>query len=134
MLQKAKALLEDGGYTCVLIGKDVVFTSKERGIGPLLSILNADMGTQNAYVADKVVGKAAAFLYTLMGIKALYASTLSVPALQALQSAGIAVEYGLLTQSIRNRTNTGQCPMEQAVWEVTDAQTARRILEEKVQG
>lgn len=133
-LKRAKALLREGNYTCVFVIKERVFTSNERGIKPLLSVLNADMGVSNAYVADKVVGKAAAFLYELMRIKALYVQIISEPALEVLKRAGIYVEYETLVPSIKNRANTGQCPMESAVWLLTDAQEARKILENKVKG
>ena len=97
-------------------------------------MLNADMGVSNACVADKVVGKAAAFLYELMGINALYAFTISEPALEVLKRAGIYAEYETLVPCIRNRTNTGRCPMESAVWEISDAEEARKILENKIRG
>ncbi len=130
-LERAKALLQEGGYTCVFVMQTGVFTSKERGVKPLLDVLNKDMGTLNACVADKVVGKAAAFLYTLMNIAKLYAATVSEPALEVLKEAEIEVQFDHLVPSIKNRANTGQCPMESAVWEVTDAQFAREILEEE---
>ncbi len=130
-LERAKALLQEGGYTCVFVMQTGVFTSKERGVKPLLDVLNKDMGTLNACVADKVVGKAAAFLYMLMNIAKLYAATVSEPALEVLKKAGVEVQFDHLVPSIKNRANTGQCPMESAVWEVTDAQFAREILEKE---
>ncbi len=133
-LERAKTTLEAGGYTCVIVMKTGVFTSAERGIKPLLEILDKDMGTSSACAADKVVGKAAAFLYELMGISKLYAGTLSEPALKVLKSAGIEVEYGACVSAIRNRTDTGYCPMESAVWEIADAKTAYEVLKEKVKG
>ncbi len=133
-LERAKALLKEGNYTCVMVVKTSVFTSEERGIKPLMEILNADVDTSSASAADKVVGKAAAFLYALMGISKLFAYTVSEPALEVLKSAGIEVEYDTLVPAIRNRTNTGYCPMESAVWEIDDARTAYEILKNKVKG
>ena len=133
-LEKAKALLKAGGHTCVIVTKTGVFTSDERGVKPLLSALNADVGTANAVVADKVVGKAAAFLYELMKIDALFAFTVSEPALAVLKRAGIYAEYETLVPCIRNRTNTGRCPMESAVWDISDAEEAQKILENKIRG
>ena len=132
-LQKAKLLLRSEEYTCVfLLQNGAPFCYKERGIKPLLAALNADMDTTNAVVADKVVGKAAAFLYALMKIKALFVITVSEPALAVLNSAGILVEYENLVPAIRNRDNTGGCPMESAVWDVESAEEARKVLEGKV--
>ena len=133
-LEKAKALLKAGGHTCVIMTKTGVFTSNERGVKPLLSMLNADMGTANAVVADKIAGKAAAFLYELMKIDALFAFTISEPALEVLKRAGIYAEYETLVPCIRNRTNTGRCPMESAGWDISDAEDAQKILENKIRG
>ncbi len=133
-LEKAKALLKEGGHTCVFVTEKGVFTFEERGIKPLWDVLNSDMVTANAAVADKVVGKAAAFLYELMGIGALYAHTVSEAALTVLQRAKIQVEYETLAPCIRNRANTGQCPMESAVWGINDAREARKVLENRVKG
>ena len=133
-LEKAKTLLKSKNHTCVFVTEKGIFTSDERGVKPLLNVLNADMGVSNACVADKVVGKAAAFLYELMGIKALFAFTVSEPALEVLKRAGIYIEYETLVPCIRNRTNTGRCPMESAVWDISNAREARKILEDKMKG
>ena len=129
-LEQAKALLKTG-YTCVICAGET-YTSNERGVKPLLEVLNSDMVTLNAVVADKVVGKAAAFLYELMRIKKLYAVTISEPALSVLKRAGIEVEFETLVPSIKNRAGTGQCPMETAVWETENAEEAYLILKERV--
>ena len=129
-LEYAKTFLKKG-YTCAICSEEV-YTSFERGIKPLLEVLNSDMVTLNAVVADKVVGKAAAFLYELMRIKELYAVTISEPALSVLKRAGIEVEFETLVPSIKNRAGTGQCPMETAVWETENAEEAYLILKERV--
>ena len=129
-LEYAKTFLKKG-YTCAICSEEV-YTSFERGIKPLLEVLNSDMVTLNAVAADKVVGKAAAFLYRLMKIKALYALTISEPALSVLKDSGIEVEYETLVSSIQNRAGTGRCPMETAVWETEDADKAYEILQNKV--
>ena len=69
--------------------------------------------------ADRIVGRAAAMLFIRAGIGALYAETLSEGGLALLQAYHIPVQYGTLTSAIRNRDNTGPCPMEQAVAGVT---------------
>ena len=117
-LEKAKMLLSRTQNTCVLCGKDVILTDNRRGIRPLLELLENEADVFGFCVADKVVGKAAAYLYCLMEITALYADVISEPALQVLKDAKISVEYGQLVPSIRNRTGDGPCPMESAVWNI----------------
>lgn len=123
-LDKAKRLLDLTNSTCVLCSEHVIITDKRRGVRPLLDLLENDVDVVGFAVADKVVGKAAAFLYCLLKIKYLYAQVISQPALSVLQQAEIEVEYGLLVSSIQNRSKNGPCPMENAVLDVLSPQEA----------
>ena len=123
-LARAKMLLSKTNCTCVLCGDDVILTDKRRGVRPLLDLLNGNADVTDFSVADKVVGKAAAYLYCLLGIKELYAGVISQPALAVLERYHIFVEYGRLVSAIQNRTGDGPCPMESAVWEIDDPQQA----------
>ena len=128
-LNKAIMLLEKADNTCVLCGRDVVLTDKRRGIRPLLDLLETGTDVSGFSVADKVVGKAAAFLYCLLKIGNLYAGVISQPALEVLRTHGIETEYGQLVEAIRNRTDDGFCPMERAVWEIDNPGDALPALQ-----
>ena len=119
-LKTARSLLEKENYTCVLCRGDDTVTDSRRGVKPLLELLESGRTFAGYSAADKVVGKAAAFLYCLLGVTALHAGVISQPALAVLENAGITVRYDTLVPAIRNRTNTGFCPMETAVWALTD--------------
>ena len=123
-LTRARMLLSKTDCTCVLCGDDVILTDKRRGVRPLLDLLNGNADVTGFSVADKVVGKAAAYLYCLLGIKELYAGVISRPALAVLERYHIIVEYGRLVPAIQNRSGDGPCPMESAVWEIDDPQQA----------
>lgn len=127
-LDSARRLLEEGNHTCVLLGGDRVITDDRRGIRPLLELLDNRTDVRNFSAADKVVGKAAAFLYCLLGVKAVYAHVISQPAAAVLAQGGIHLEYSTLVSAIRNRTDTGFCPMETAVWSISDPQEALEAL------
>ena len=126
--EKARQILEQGGHTCVLYWEKKVYTDDRRGVLPLLDFLAQSRNWQNFCAADKVVGKAAAFLYQLMGIRALYAQIVSEPAAKVLTDAGIALSYDTFVPAIRNRTSTGFCPMETAVWDLDDPEEALAVL------
>ncbi len=129
-VNKARDILINGGYTCVIIKDDKEYKSKERGVKPLLSWLEQELELEGAYVSDKVVGKAAAFLYVLMKVKAIHAFVLSQPAYEVLQRYNICVSYDSLVPAIRNRDNTGYCPMESAVMGIDEPKEAKnRIIE-----
>ena len=61
-LTKAINTLNSGEYTCVLCKEDTIYTSTERSVQPLLDWLDSDINLHGFSVADKVVGKAVAFL------------------------------------------------------------------------
>ena len=90
--------------------------------------LKEGVDMQGAYVADKVVGKAAAYLYVLLGVRKVYAAVISRPALDVLERYNIGIVYDMLVPAIRNRTDTGFCPMETAVLDIDDANEAYRVL------
>lgn len=131
-LHRANEIMSRDEYTCVFIKDDRIYTSKERGVEPLLTWLEDGEDMQGASAADKVVGKAAAFLYVKLQIKELYAGVISAPACAVLEQCEITVQYGQKVDAIRNRANTGFCPMETAVLHIEDADAALAAIKEKV--
>ena len=67
---------------------------------------------KGASIADKVVGKGAAALMILGGIKELYTDIISTKALELLQKSDIKVSFTEKVPFIRNRNHTGGCPVE----------------------
>ncbi len=126
-MAEAAALLE-GGFTCAIFKEAQVFKSDRRGVAPLLEWFESGEDFRGFTAVDKVVGKAAAFLYVLLGVKTVYAFVISEEAERVLQRYHIGVTYREKVAAIRNRTNTGFCPMEQAVWEIEDPKTARLAI------
>lgn len=131
-LDKAVSMLQSGGFTLVIIdGDDDVITSTERGVKPLLELL--ERGHKSGFsAADKVVGKTAAFLYILLGAKEISAGVISEAALAVLRKHGIHVRYDTLVPAIRNRDNTGFCPMETAVRDTEDPIEAAILIRRKL--
>ena len=80
-LEKAKRILDSSAYTCVLIKGNEILTSSKRGVSPLLEWLDSGNSFDGFSAADKVVGKAAAYLYIFLGIKNLYTKVISNGAL-----------------------------------------------------
>ena len=131
-LEKAKSLLVSEGYTCVLTDGVAVYTSTRRGVKPLVDFLQSETNFSGFFAADKVVGRATAYLYVLLGIKELYAQVISQPAAAVLQTYGIAVRYDTLVPNIINRAGDGICPFEAAVMDITDPQSAYTAILHKM--
>lgn len=131
-LSKAIGLLNEKQYTCVLCKDDSVYTSNARGINPILNLLDSGRDLRGFSAADKIVGKAAAFIYLKLNIKAVYAEVISRDALQILLQHGLYTEYNTLTEKIINRSGNGICPMEDAVKDITDAETAIKAIRQRL--
>lgn len=67
---------------------------------------------KGAVVADKVIGKVAAGLLTVAGVKEIYANTISEIAIPVLEQNDIKYEYKNKAEYIINNDKTGMCPME----------------------
>ena len=132
-LDRAKALLENDSYTCVLCRGDTVYTSRLSGIAPMMQLIGSNTDLTGFRAADKLVGKAAAMLFLLAGVKEVYAGVMSHSAMQTLQQHQIPFSYGEAVQTIINRTGTGPCPMEQTVSAISDPQQAYAALQITVQ-
>ncbi len=112
-LRALSGRLQREGLTCILQQGERVLTSTQRGVAPLVAWLDA--GEAGCIAADKVVGRAAAFLYVLLGVRAVFAGVMSEGGRRVLSAHGIHAEYGALCDVIINRAGTGMCPMEEAV-------------------
>ncbi len=123
-LQKAKDILIKDNLTNVLYDGNIILKSTRRGVAPLVAYTQTKRDYSSFVAADKVTGKAAAFLYVLLGIKFLYTGILSEPALTVLKENGIQVYFDELVPLIKNRQGDGLCPMEQSVLEIENASDA----------
>lgn len=131
-LAQAARLLQQGVVTCALCKGQEVLTSTERGVKPLLDWIESGRRADGFSAADKVVGRAAAFLYVHLGVKEVYAPVMSEAAAAVLSRYGIVPHCDTSVKIIRNRSDTGLCPMEQAVREIDDPASALATIREKL--
>ena len=131
-LQKAKTILNDSDYTCVICSDDETLISQKHGVAPLLDWLDKGKCLTEYSAADKIVGNGAAFLYVLLDVKELYAEVISKSALETLAQHHIPVTYDILTEAILNREHTGFCPIESAVIGISSPQAALTAIRQKL--
>ncbi len=107
-------ILCEGNHSLVVGAADgTVATFNGRGIADLYGILASSSLLRDADVADKVVGKGAAALMVLGGIRSVHAAVISAPALELFrQSLSIEVSYDKVVPNIINRRGDGLCPVE----------------------
>ena len=130
-LNQAKEILMEGGYTCVLCRDSEVYTATARGVRPLMDWMGSGMDLRGFSAADKVVGRATAFLYVLLGVTTVHALVMSTPAKEALESNGITALCDREVPGIINRSGDGPCPFEDAVLGITDPQDALAAIRKK---
>ena len=131
-LTRARTLLAQGAYTVVLCRDETIHTDTRRGVAPLLALLDNGTDVGGFSAADKVVGKAAAFLYLRLGVATLHATVISTPALELLTANGVTVTYDTLVPAIRNRAGDGYCPMETVTLPLTDPVEAEVAIRKKL--
>ena len=131
-LEKAKQILKEKNCSCVFCRGNDVIIKTESGIAPLVGFTDSEIDYSDFCAADRIIGKAAAFIYVLLNVKAVHGSVMSVSAVEILNHANIAYSYDVLADSIINRTGTGLCPMEDAVKDTDDPQTALVLIKNKL--
>ena len=129
-LRRAVEILKGENHTCVLCKGETVFASDEKGIKPMVNFIDSGILSEGFCAADKIVGKAAAMLFCLAKVKAVYAEVMSRSGLEFLQKHNIICEYETLTDKIINRKGDGICPMEKAVAEIDDCNEAFIAIKE----
>ena len=112
-------LLHTGGYSCTIAKrrKNPHFHSTWRS--DLYDLLTQEPEfLKGALIADKVVGKGAAALMILGGIKELYTDIISTKALELFRKSDVKVDFAQEVDFIWNRDRTGGCPVETMCSEV----------------
>lgn len=132
-LVKASSLLLENEYSCVICKGQELYTSRERGVLPLVQLLSKGCLFQDSSAADRVVGKASALLLILAGVKSVYAPVMSESALYILSYYGIMASCDSCVPMILNRAGTGPCPMEEAVDNIKDPVQALKLIHRLIQ-
>lgn len=113
--------------SCVIRNGTQTRLFRERGVKDLLRLLDEEPELLNgAAVADKVVGKGAAALMIVGGVREVYADVISTPALELLMARGVRTVHALEVPHIVNRAQTDWCPVEKLC---RDCRTAEECLE-----
>lgn len=116
--------------SCVIRKGSTVRIFRERGVKDLYRLLREEPEFLNgASVADKVVGKGAAALMILGGVRELFAGVVSQAALELLQTTNIRVAYSVVVPHIINRANTDWCPLEKRCADARSAEECLPVIE-----
>lgn len=114
---------------CSLVVRDAagnVTLYHKQGVRDLEDLLDHAPATlRGAELADKVVGKAAAGMMVIGGVRQIYAEVMSRLALPLLDGAGISYSFGQLVDHIVIAKGDDRCPLEKIVG---PCQTAEEVV------
>jgi hypothetical protein len=113
-IEYLKNILLKENHTIVIYKSDAsVVVSDDRGVAPLMKLLNEDKEQlRDSMIADKVIGKAAALLMVYGKVKEVFTPTISVPAIEVFKNHNVKITYDKIVERIINRKGDGLCPME----------------------
>ena len=113
----------DGAFVCQLTG---------RGVGALVLAIEKERAASHGALdwGDKLVGRAAALMFTLVRPRSVFALTMSTGAQDVLRTAGIPFTCDAVILDVLNRAGTGPCPMEAAVSGINEPLVALETLKQ----
>lgn len=113
-LEKAKEIFEKENCTLVLVKGESIIKSKEHGLSKLVELIDKDEDLTDYSVCDNVCGRAASFLYVLLGVKEVYANTMAKLSIQILDRAEIKYSANAFVETLLESENKAD-KMELAV-------------------
>ncbi|MCL2328628.1 MAG: DUF1893 domain-containing protein [Bacteroidetes bacterium] len=129
MVNVIEILKNNPQLSCVIQNGDEIREFYKRGVADLFELTQmCPEFLQGAQVADKIVGKGAAACMIFGGVRELYTTIISKPALEILQIANIPVQYEQCVDFIQNRMQTGMCPVEMLCANTNDATEIIEII------
>lgn len=111
-----------------------VYSSRGDGIKPLIDAIDTLWSDQlrNSVVIDKIIGKASALLICFLGAREAAAQVMSKMGASVLSEHGIDHFAEIMTDEIRDRTNTGVCPFEKMVLRTSSPSDAYELIKRSI--
>ena len=127
-LEKAKQILDEENCTLVLCNGDDIYKTDKKGLEPVIECIESGNDYWDWTACDKVVGRAAAFLYVLLGVKEVHAKVMAKLAIQILDKAEIKYSTDLFVNQINSPDGKTIHPLEDAVLRSGSANNALRDI------
>ena len=130
--EKKTMLIEKLKTASLVIYKDgEITTYTEHNLVPVIKYLDTNDNFKGAFVFDKTVGRAAAYLYVYGNADYVYADTISKPAKKILKKNKIKFEYKKAVSEIKNKDNTDLCPFEKLTKNAINSSQAYGLIYKK---
>ncbi len=114
----------------IISNNNIIYKNDGFGIKPLYcAYLKVKEQMKGASCADRVIGKAAAWIYIEAGIKELYCDVITTIAKNMLLESGIKVIFVEEIDFVENREKTGMCPVESLAKDETNFDNLLKNIE-----
>jgi len=125
----ARNLLEEKSANLVVVRDgNALFIGYGKGLSDLAKIvLNSPSILENSSIADRVVGKAAAVIFAVNGVKAVYSPLMSIRGYEVLIRHGVKTSYQILIDYVKSPEG-GICPFEQLILDIDELHEAYGVL------
>ena len=88
-LEKAKEIFYSGNYSFVLVKNEDIISSSQKGIMQIVELIESGKDFTDYSLCDRIAGRAAAFLYILLGVKEVHSVKMTKLATNILDRAEI---------------------------------------------
>ena len=114
-IDTAKEEFSKDDYSFVIAGEGKIITNKEKGLKSVIDLIESGKDFSEYSLCDKITGRAAAFLYVLLGIEAVHAKKMAKLAVQILDRAEIEYSYDEMIETVLDAQMKEIDPVELSV-------------------
>ena len=114
-IEKAKEIFNSGDYSFVLVKGEDIIKETQKGLGPLVKLAEGEKDFTDYSICDRITGRAASFLYVLLGLKEVYAVKMAKLAVQILDRAEIKFGAGGFVETVLDENMSDTDKFEKAV-------------------
>lgn len=123
-------MLNEQGLSLLVYNNDELTTHANRGIQDLLQLISEHPERlKGAVAADKIIGKSAAAIMIVGGVKQVHTNIICSPARELFEANGVLVFATEEVPMIMNRNQSGMCPMDTQINEVESVEECVVILQ-----
>ena len=123
-------MLNEQGLSLLVYNHDELTTHANRGIQDLLQLISEQPERlKGAVIADKIIGKSAAAIMIVGGVKQVHTNIICTPARELFEANGVQVFASEEVPMIMNRNRSGMCPMDTQINEVESVEECVAILQ-----
>ena len=123
-------MLNEQGLSLLVFNYGDLTTHANRGIQDLLQLISDQPERlKGAVAADKIIGKSAAAIMIVGGVKQVHTNIICTPARELFEANGVQVFASEEVPMIMNRNRSGMCPMDTQINEVENVEECVAILQ-----